>query len=213
MASIELGQPDGAQPDGAQPGAITTTAPSIVRNDFALRLGAWRTHVPPEGETAELLNDFRNSFDGDALKAADESYPVRLRLYDMTVARWKANKAFAIAEVCRPIEPNGFAYVVSKGGTTGFRQPRFPTTLGIVVPDGSAEWTCIAAASNGISPITAPAATSSPAGLTISDVSVESDSDILATYAGGVSGICYEAIYTFTMDGLPRVARHLVLIA
>lgn len=148
-----------------------------------------------------------------AKKDPDESIKVRLRFFSLCANFWSGNEQFGSAEHCRPTRPTGFSYECTTAGTTGFREPVWPTTIGATVTDGSVVWTCRAASTNGVNAITSPTANSDPTGLTISSVSVEESTTILATYAGGTEGQSYDAVFTFTLNGVTRVARQTVDIA
>lgn len=144
-------------------------------------------------------------------KDAAESRLVELNFFRWCANYWRPNEQFTPAEYLRPITPTGFAYQ-SGGGTSGPKEPRYPTVVGSTVVDGSQTLTCVAADTNGINALSAPTATSDPTGLTVSSVSVSESTKILATYAGGNLGQDYEAVFSFTLNGVPRVARQLVQI-
>lgn len=142
--------------------------------------------------------------------AADKK--VSLSFFNDCANFWRANEEFSSNEFIRPTRPTGFAYKASTGGCSGAKEPIWPRLIDSTVTDGSIVWTCVAAGSNGLSPITAPSAVSDPTGLTISSVSVDENTKILATYSGGTLGQDYEAVFSFTLSGVPRVARQLVKI-
>lgn len=148
---------------------------------------------------------------GTIQKDAAESKSVELNLFRWCANSWRANEQFSAAEYLRPTTPTGFAYQ-SSGGTSGAKEPRYPTVIGSTVVDGSQTLTCVAAGVNGLSAVSAPSGVSDPTGLTISDVSVSETTKILATYAGGQDGQDYDAVFSFTLNSVPRVARQLVQI-
>jgi hypothetical protein len=148
----------------------------------------------------------------DALvKDASESKSVELNLFRWCASFWRPNEQYSNGEYARPTNPTGFAYQ-GTAGTSGSREPVWPRTIDATVSDGSVTWTCKAAGSNGLNSISSPVGVSDPSGLTISDVSVSELTKILATYAGGTLGQDFEAVFTFTLNGVPRVARQLVKI-
>lgn len=147
-----------------------------------------------------------------AVKDPDEQMPVRLNWFEFCANRWQANEYVNLDQVIRPESGTGFAYQAQNDGTTGSRRPRWPVALDGVVTDGSVQWKCIAADTNGLNPLVNPTAVSEPAGLTIGGISVEESTKLLATYSGGVDGQDYAAVFTVTLNGLSRVARQLVQV-
>lgn len=147
----------------------------------------------------------------DATKDPAEEKKVTLNLFKYCANYWRANEPFDLNEYARPRKATGFAYQ-SGGGTSGAREPIWPTTLGRTVTDGSVTWTCVVAQANGLNAVSAPSATPDPLGITITDVSVSETTKILATYQGGTLGQDYDAVFTFTLNGIARVARQKVLI-
>ena len=157
-----------------------------------------------------MTADFRF---GTAVKDPDESLPVSLSLYRLCANFWRPNEQFALNEFVRPLRPNGFSYECTTAGTSGSREPRWPTSIGVAVTEGSITWTCRAAGVSGLNSISSLTATSDPAGITIAPLSIDESVKILATYAGGFAGQAYEVIYAFTLNGVPRRARQRVEVA
>lgn len=143
-------------------------------------------------------------------KDPDESIPVVLDCFNLCANFWRGNEQFGLGEYIRPNRANGFSYECTTAGTSAFREPIWPTTISATVTDGSATWTCRAASANGLNGITSPSATSDPVGLTISDISVTESTKILASYEGGDESESYDAVFSFTLDGVTRVARQRV---
>ena len=148
----------------------------------------------------------------DAVKDPAEDLPVELVLFPMAAAFWRANERFDLSEYVRPLLANGFAYQATTAGTSAGREPRWPTTVGETVVDGSVTWTCAAAGANGVSTISSPSAASSPTGLTIASIAVVESCKITATYQGGIDGQSYDVAWTFTLSGASRVARQRVRV-
>jgi hypothetical protein len=144
-------------------------------------------------------------------KDAAESKSVELNFFRWCANYWRPNEQFQGSETIRPLTATGFAYQAD-GGTSGAKEPRWPTALGGTVTDGAITWTCIAASTNGINALSSPSCTSDPTGVTVSAVSASESTKILATYAGGSLGQDYEAVFGFTLNGVPRIARQLVQI-
>lgn len=141
-----------------------------------------------------------------------ESRIVELELFNKAANFWRINEQYALNEFIRPNVATGFAYQATAGGTSGIREPRWPTTVGATVTDGSVTWTCATAGANGLNAVSAPTAVSSPLGVTISAISVVETTKILATYTGGTVGQDFDAVFSFTLNGVPRVARQTVKI-
>jgi hypothetical protein len=148
----------------------------------------------------------------DAIKDPAEPLKVSINCYDMCVLRWQPNEPYSAGDFFRPRVPNGFSYEVTVSGVSGHTEPRYPTTIGGTVVNGSMTITCRAAGSNGLNAISAPTAVSEPTGLTISAVSVSEIYKILATYSGGTVDLDYDVVFTFTLDGVSRVARQTVKV-
>jgi hypothetical protein len=149
---------------------------------------------------------------GEITKDPGASRIVELELFNKAANFWRPNEQYATNEYIRPNIATGFAYQAAGAGTSGLREPRWPTVLNATVVDGSITWTCSAAGANGLNAVSSPSAVSSPAGLTIASISVSETSKILATYSGGVGGQEYDAVFSFTLNGVPRVARQRVKI-
>jgi len=141
--------------------------------------------------------------------------PADTRTYDVDFFSkaanfWRANEDFGLTEYVRPTLANGFAYQASVAGTSAGAEPRWPKALGLTVVDGSVTWTCVAAGANGINAISSPTAASDPTGLTIAGVAVSETRKIRLTVSGGLLGQNYDVVFSFTLNGVARVARHKV---
>jgi len=136
---------------------------------------------------------------------------VVLDLFAICANFWRPNEQYSAGEFIRPNRANGFSYECTTAGTSAFREPiSWPRVTGVTVTDGSVTWTCRAASTNGLAAVTGPTAASD---LTVIDVSAEESTKILATYAiGGTDGEDYDAVFTFTLDGVTRVARQTVRV-
>jgi hypothetical protein len=148
----------------------------------------------------------------DALKDPAEELKVTLNLFRYCASFWRPNEQYALNEYARPGRATGFAYQSTTAGTSGAREPTWPRTLGATITDGSVTWTCVVAETNGLNVISSPSAVSDPTGLTIGSVSVSEATKILATYSGGTLDQDFDAVFTFTLNGVTRVARQRVLI-
>jgi hypothetical protein len=149
----------------------------------------------------------------DAVKDPGESLKVSVDCYALCAVKWHPNEPYTSGEYVRPVVPNGFAYECTTTGLSGNREPKWPTVIAATKTDGSATWTCRAAGAAGLNPITVPSAQSDPTGLTITSVTVSESYKLLATYADGIAGQAYDVVFSFTLDGVPRIARQRVEIA
>lgn len=140
-----------------------------------------------------------------------ESRVVELELFNKCANFWRPNEQYQPNEYVRPNTATGLAYQAS-GGLSGPREPRWPSVIGATISEGSVTWTTTAAGANGLNPISSPSAVSSPPGLTISSISVSETTKILATYSGGTVDQDCDAVFSFTLNGVPRVARQTVRI-
>lgn len=156
------------------------------------------------------MSDYRVT--EDAIKDPAETLKVVIDCYDICVIPWQANEPYGSSEYIRPRVPNGFSYQATAGGVSGTQEPRWKTTLAQTNVDGSVTWTCSAAGANGLNALTSPSGNSDPSGLTISSVSASESYKILATYSGGTEGQDYDAVFSFTVDGVSRVARQTVKV-
>lgn len=192
-------QPEGYQPDGYQPEADGSSAAIDVRQRFAVTF-------PFYAEDETDFYTFR-----PAVKDPAEDLLVELDLFLWCANFWRSNEQVALNEHVRPRRPTGFAYK-GTAGTTDLREPNWPRILGLTVVSGSVTFTTVAAEANGLSPITDPTAVPDPAGLTIASVSASESTKILATYQGGALDQDYDAVFGFTLNGVPRVARQKVKV-
>ncbi len=157
------------------------------------------------------MNDGELTFTSVEVDPA-ETKKVTLSLFRWCANFWRANEAYELLDFIRPIKANGFAYECTTPGTSGSVEPIWPRTLGSTCADGSVVWTCRAASTNGLNAITNPSAVSEPTGLSISSVSVSESTKILASYSGGALGQDFDAVFTFTLNGVSRVARQRVKV-
>jgi hypothetical protein len=201
--------PSGHLPEGHLPeGDSSGTTPSTSRR-FPVRPQRRRFYIrtSPSGDavTSEYLFD-------PVVKDPGSTRKVVLDLYEIAAAKWQPNEEVAVNEFCRPRIPNGFSDEATTAGLTSGREPLWPTEIGLTKADGGAIWTCRAASSNGINPVSDPEAASDPTGLTIGDVAVSENCKILATYSGGTDGQDYDAVFEWTLEGVPWIGRQRVQV-
>jgi hypothetical protein len=202
--------PDGHFPDGHFPDDSSGVASSPPRRRFyprgrLIRFAAYRARfrLMSMNESGEYLFE-------DTPKDPSRQLDAELDLYDLCGAFWHPVRDYALNEFTLPRIANGFSYETTVAGRTGEREPRWPTVIGDTVTSGSATFTCRAAASNALFPASSPSAVSDPSGLTISSVSIESNTRVLATYEGGTLDTDYDAVFTVTINGRQVVFRQRV---
>ena len=80
--------------------------------------------------------------------------------------RWRANRDYVQTNFVRPTRATGFEYECTTAGKTSKREPKWPTTVGGTVTDGSVVWTARAPADAALDDIATSAWTADP-GITI----------------------------------------------
>lgn len=126
---------------------------------------------------------------------------------------WRPEEDVALTEYVRPTAGNGLAAQCSVAGTTGAREPHWPTLAGRTVVDGSVTWTMVAAGANGLNAISAPSVSCDIAGVTTANVAVAESRkiqvDVISAVIDETEG---ELVYTFTLNSVTRIARQKVTV-
>jgi len=141
-----------------------------------------------------------------------ESRQVSLDWFNVCAKFRDGNRPYSANTFVRPTKANGFDYEATTAGTTAENEPRWPTTAGQTVVDGSVTWTARVASGSSINTPGIVSSTSDPVGLTVSGASVADLTRVNATYSGGVDGQQYDAVFTVTINGVARVGRQRVVI-
>lgn len=103
----------------------------------------------------------------------------------------RADETYATNTRVRPGQRNGFQYNASTGGRSGTREPRWPTTVGATVQDGSVTWTCEAVSNASLErTVSGTPAWTADTGLTVASPSVNGEI-ALAAISGGTLGQQY----------------------
>ena len=115
---------------------------------------------------------------------------------------WAPGAVYVSEVVVRPSFPTGFQYS-SGGGQSGQVEPRWPTTVGGTVTDGSIVWTCEATGNDSLRATISTSGWSSETGIT-------ADSDSLTNTGGaqivavdvssGTAGQTYDITNTVTLS-------------
>lgn len=154
------------------------------------------------------MSDFELS---DVEKDPAEERTIAVDLLALCAKFWEPSKPYSAASTVRPTSSTGFEYVAT-AGTSGSKEPRWPTVAGQTVIDGSVTWTAQAASTASLNVPTVPAVPVTPSGLTVAGISIADTTRILATFSGGTDGQDYEAAFTATINGNVRVRRVLVKV-
>jgi len=126
---------------------------------------------------------------------------------------WLPDEPISFGEFNRPRIGNGLAAQCSVAGTTGQKEPLWPKAVGGIATDGSVTWTMVAAGTNGLNAISGPSVTSDISGVTCSNVSVlESSKILLDVSAGAIAEQEGELVFSFTLDGVSRIARQKIIV-
>lgn len=196
--------PDGHLPEGHIPetsdGGSTPSPSSLdVRQRFAV---GYPYYTGDEPDFYALR---------PAVKDPSEQLKVQLDFFLWCANFWRPNESMADQEHFYPLRANGLIYK-SSGGRTGLREPFWPRTAALTVVVAGVTYTAVVDAGQALNEVSNPTAAPDPAGLTIADVSVSESTRILATYAGGTVGSDFDAVYSFTLNGAPRIARQRVMV-
>lgn len=119
------------------------------------------------------------------------------------VRTWKAGTSFVADLVVRPSASTGLQYR-SDGGLSGAFEPRWPTTVGATVTDGSITWTAEAKSNDSLfATITNSVWAASDSDIVLSDetiVDTDGDQKTGVNVAGGVAGNTYEVLNRVTFS-------------
>lgn len=116
------------------------------------------------------MSDAAPEFEQDPAESLD--YAVE---FDQHCARLREpNTDYALNTRVRPHRPTGFQYVASAAGRSGTDEPRWPTTAGGTVVDGSVTWTAEAISTASLARTLSSATWTPDAGLTVSGAAVVS---------------------------------------
>lgn len=139
------------------------------------------TFAKRPGETIDRIIDFRGEI----------------------LASWRAGVEYAQNAYARPTRANGFDYQVTSSGTgrTSASEPRWPTTVGGTVTDGSVTWTCRAPSTSSCDPLTGNATVTPPSGITATHVSTDTLGDVKIRLAGGTAGQDYGVLVSAATSG------------
>lgn len=143
----------------------------------------------------------------DQVKDPGEVRNISVEFFNLCARFWEPNKPFSTSTVVRPSVGNGLEYVATTGGTTKSVEPRWPTTVGQSVVDGSVTWQAQAASASSLNVPSAPAVTATPSGITASSVSVVDSTRLVFTLSGGTEGQSYELAISATINGNVRMRR------
>jgi hypothetical protein len=139
--------------------------------------------------------------------AADPELPVEIDLFEYLAILWAPNRAVADGDVLLPPEPNGFALEAQNAGVTGPELPAYRPIDGETFADGSVQWLLIPTLDDGMYVASDPDAEVIPSesgGLEVTELEIAQGRYLRFRYVGGVRGERYEAVFTFTVNAVPR---------
>jgi hypothetical protein len=112
---------------------------------------------------------------------------------------WEPDFPAALNAVVRPTQPNGFEYLCTQEGQTNGDEPQWPTIVGGIVGDGSAQWQCQPVDSTSLAASVATSAWSAPSPMTVSSpVLTGNTATVLINTTSAVSGSTYDVLNTIT---------------
>lgn len=142
-------------------------------------------------------------------------HPFRIDLFEYCAEIRQDNTLYTSGTRVRPPVPNGFALQATNTGTSGGSPPAFRPKLGALIPDGGLTWQVIAAGTNGMGEVTAPAYEVEEVGsgdLEIDGLDIEEGRYITGIYQPGVAGTTYEVTFSFVLNALTRAFRQRVRV-
>lgn len=144
------------------------------------------------------------------------SRDVILDLFGQCARFWRANEHYDVGETVRPARPTGFAYQCVRAGTSGWREPVWNRVLHeqLATDDGYAQWMCVPAEGAGVEQLSALLAASDPIGLMFTALAIDEFTKISVVYSapGSRVGDTFDAVFSFNVGDVPRVARQRVVI-
>lgn len=107
---------------------------------------------------------------------------------------WQPAKEYDATDYVRPTRANGFEYEATHSGTaqSGVREPKWPTTAGNTVTDGSVTWTARAFSTNATDTISTRTVTAD-SGLTVDSSAIDART-VTATISGGTAPGMYDVV-------------------
>jgi hypothetical protein len=102
-------------------------------------------------------------------KSVDEELILEFEFARELEHKWRSGRQYALNTYVRPTVLNGLEYKVTTAGQSAEREPKWPTTVGETVQDGSVVWTAQTFADNASDSISSQTVTTD-AGLTISGI-------------------------------------------
>ena len=130
-------------------------------------------------------------------KRADEVLELEFDFTRDLEVVWRSGEVYQSDAYIRPTVPNGFEYQATDGGQSSAREPKWPTSIGGTVIDGSVVWTCVDFGSNATDTVSSHSVTSD-SGITIDNVDI-TDAIVRCSVSGG-SG-CHDVVCQVTTSG------------
>lgn len=124
---------------------------------------------------------------------------------------WRDGVEFSAGEIVRPRKANGYDYECTIAGRTAATEPRWPTTVGASVPDGSLAWTCRLPSSDSQDQLVSPATLEVPSGITVTHLATEPTGDVLLRFEGGIVNQDYSALMSVGTVGGQLIQVEIVI--
>lgn len=128
--------------------------------------------------------------------------------------RWSRGSAVLLGFTVRPSVPNGYEFVCTTAGESGFAEPPWPARLGATIRDGSVVWTCQGMANDSLKNTLSSAVWTAPAGIAASSATVLGQiSAVMLDTSAATAGVDYMVENTATMsDGEVKIGQIVIKV-
>lgn len=136
--------------------------------------------------------------------------PITLDFTQLILRPWRAAGIYALNDKIRGSKP-GFQFNAGNAGQAGLREPRWPTTLGGTVVDGSITWTAEAVAVDSLVKTLVSATWSADASITISGTAVDTTEQTAIAYVQPSAAGVFNVTVTPTFSDTPAHAEAFIV--
>lgn len=132
---------------------------------------------------------------------------------DFLANYWTAGQAYGLGNRVRSRLVKGLEWEATTAGASGTREPRWPTTVGATVSDGSIVWTCRASSNASLRTTIATSTWSADTGVTLSNDTTDGAAAMVYV-GGGTDGQSYQVRNRVTFaDGTRDEAELTIAVA